>query len=111
MPFSGVPYNVFAYLGANIHVLIIVFIAAIVTVRVARYGVIYFLANKLYPVFHKFVYHHFVWLFLIAVFIFSVAMFQVNQAYDNATTSTDGQALVNIEKASVALSKNAKIQA
>ncbi|MCX6728990.1 MAG: hypothetical protein NTV39_04485 [Candidatus Saccharibacteria bacterium] len=81
-PFSGVPYKVFAYLGPNLHILIIVFIVAAVAVNVARYFVIYLLSNKLYSFFHKFVYHHYVAIFLVVVFIFSVSLLQVYHAFD-----------------------------
>lgn len=82
-PFSGVPYKVFAYLGPNLHILIVFFIIAAVAVRIARYAVVYLLANKLYSVFHSFVYHYYVPLFLFAVFIYSLSLLQVYNAFSH----------------------------
>jgi membrane protein YqaA with SNARE-associated domain len=89
-PFSGIPYKVFAYLGANYHILIIVFIAAAVLVRVARYFIFYTLFNNLYPYLHKFVYRYYVILFVVAVFIFSFLLLQVYQSYDYQYTKGSG---------------------
>lgn len=89
-PFSGVPYKIFAYLAPNYHILIIVFIIAAIVVRVARYYILYVLANKLYPVFHRFVYHNYILLFLIVVFIFSVSLLRVYNAFDHANSNGVG---------------------
>jgi hypothetical protein len=82
-PFSGVPYKVFAYLAPNYHILIIVFVIAAVTVRIARYYIFYALFSTIYPVLHKYVYRNYAYLFVVAVFIFSLLLVKVYASYEH----------------------------
>jgi hypothetical protein len=100
-PFSGVPYEVFAYLGPNYHILIIVFIIVAVLVSLARYFIVYFVLNLIYPLLHRYVYRNYVYLFLVVVFIFSLLFIQVYNSYDSSyTISVGGQNTVAIRKVS-----------
>jgi hypothetical protein len=85
-PFSGIPYKVFAYLAPNYHILIILFIVTAIVVSIARYFVVYYLLDLLYPLLHRYVYRNYVYLFLVVVFIFSLLFIRVYNSYDSSYT-------------------------
>lgn len=80
-PFSGVPYKVFTFLAPHYHFFILLFLAAAIVVRVARYYIFFAMFSLIYPVLHKYVYKNYTRLFLVAVFIFSILLLRVYDSY------------------------------
>lgn len=80
-PFSGVPYKVFTFLAPHYHFFILLFLAAAIVVRVARYYIFFAMFSLIYPVLHKYVYKNYARLFLVAVFIFSILLLRVYDSY------------------------------
>lgn len=80
-PFSGVPYKVFI---AEMHpyaLPVVLFVLLAVAVRIARYGVAYYLLVLMYPVFHKFVQKHYAILFVAGIALFTLMLIRVSNMY------------------------------
>jgi hypothetical protein len=80
-PFSGVPYKVFIAEMHHYALPVVAFVLLAVCVRIARYGIAYYLFVHMYPVFHKFVQKHYAILFTAGIAIFTLMLMRVSSIY------------------------------
>ena len=76
-PLSGVPYKVFTHLAVPYHMPIVLFLLLAITVRLARYLIIYGVGVAAYPALHRYVERNYLYLYVGTVFVFSILLYKV----------------------------------
>lgn len=80
-PFSGIPFKVFISSAVKFSYSIPLFMVFSLIMRMARYYILYYVFDGLYPFFHKYISKHYIPIFVTACFVFSFMLLKIVLSY------------------------------